>query len=87
MRNLGLWLKTQFLQGPVFCKVPGLRRPKEKEDVIRFYHSWFTGQEKIEYTMRFNQAGKYILPVSRVEAMYSPDLFAELPEGSWTVQE
>lgn len=60
---------------------------ERKEELIRFYHEWFTGNETVEYTVRFNQAGTYRLPVSRVEAMYSPDLFAELPESSWTVKE
>lgn len=60
---------------------------ERKEDLIRFYYEWFVGDETIEYTVRFNQAGTYKLPVTRVEAMYSPDLFAELPESSWMVTE
>ncbi|MEK2643939.1 alpha-2-macroglobulin family protein [Bdellovibrio sp. BCCA] len=61
---------------------------ERKEELIRFYFSWFTpDNQEIEYTVRFNQAGNYVLPVTRVEAMYSPDLFAELPESSWTVKE
>lgn len=63
------------------------RSIERKEDSIRFYYSWFNGDETAEYTVRFNQAGTYVLPISRTEAMYSPDLFAELPESSWTVQE
>lgn len=60
---------------------------ERKEDLIRFYFSWFESQgETVEYTIRFNQVGKYNLPVTRVESMYSPDLFAELPESQWTVQ-
>lgn len=59
---------------------------EKKEELIRFYHEWFTGNEVVEYTIRFNQAGTYKLPVSRVEAMYSPDLFAELPESTWSVR-
>lgn len=60
------------------------RRP----ELIRFYHSWFPQEEQvIEYTVRFNQVGTYQLPITRVEAMYSPDLFAELPESVWKVQE
>ncbi|WP_415061328.1 alpha-2-macroglobulin family protein [Bdellovibrio sp.] len=58
---------------------------ERKEELIRFYYSWFRGEEVVEYTIRFNQAGTYVLPVSRVEAMYSPDLFGELPESKWTV--
>lgn len=61
---------------------------ERKEELMRFYFSWFTpAEQNIEYTVRFNQAGRYVLPSPRVEAMYSPDLFAELPESSWTVKE
>lgn len=60
---------------------------ERKDDLIRFYFSWFSGDESIEYTLRFNQVGTYRLPASRIEAMYSPDIFAELPESSWVVSE
>lgn len=61
---------------------------ERKEELIRFYFSWFTSEiSEIEYTVRFNQSGTYVLPVTRVEAMYSPDLFAELPESTWVVKE
>lgn len=60
---------------------------ERKEDLVRYYFSWFAGDEVIEYNVRFNQPGQYRLPISRVEAMYSPDLFAELPESKWTVVE
>ncbi|NUN05226.1 MAG: hypothetical protein HUU57_05645 [Bdellovibrio sp.] len=60
---------------------------ERKEELIRFYLNWFEGPETvIEYTIRFNQVGNYLLPALRVEAMYSPDIFAELPESTWTVQ-
>lgn len=58
---------------------------ERKEELIRFYLSWFKDEQVLEYTLRFNQAGNYVLPVSRVEAMYNPDIFAELPESSWIV--
>ncbi|QDK36338.1 alpha-2-macroglobulin [Bdellovibrio sp. NC01] len=61
---------------------------ERKSELIRFYQEWFEqGEQKLEYTVRFNQAGEYQLPVTRVEAMYSPDVFAELPEGQWQVAE
>lgn len=60
---------------------------ERKSELIRFYHSWFPQDEQVmEYTLRFNQSGTYVLPAPRVEAMYSPDLFAELPESVWSVQ-
>lgn len=61
---------------------------ERKSELIRFYQEWFEqGEQKVEYTVRFNQVGEYQLPATRVEAMYSPDVFAELPEGKWQVAE
>ncbi|KHD89048.1 MAG: lipoprotein [Bdellovibrio sp. ArHS] len=60
---------------------------ERKEELVRFYQAWFSGEETLEYTIRFNQPGTYKLPASRIEAMYSPDIFAELPESQWAVQE
>jgi len=37
------------------------------------------GRHVVEYTMRLNSAGRFALPPSRVEAMYAPDSFGELP--------
>lgn len=52
------------------------------QDSVRFYYSWFPqGQFTIEYTLRLNQSGVFQLPQTRVEAMYSPDLFGEKPNA------
>jgi hypothetical protein len=37
------------------------------------------GPFRIEYTMRLDQDGRFELPPTRVEAMYAPESFAELP--------
>ena len=37
------------------------------------------GTFSLEYTMRLNQAGRFQLPPTRVEALYAPELFGELP--------
>jgi Large extracellular alpha-helical protein len=58
------------------------------QDSVKFYYSWFPqGEFTIEYTVRFNQAGRFQLPQSRVEAMYSPDLFGESPNSPLQVVE
>ncbi|MNJ93397.1 hypothetical protein D3C87_110770 [compost metagenome] len=58
------------------------------QDSVRFYYSWFPqGKFTIEYTLRFNQAGVFLLPQTRVEAMYSPDLFGERPNNKIRVVE
>jgi len=39
------------------------------------------GSFKIEYTVRLNNPGKFDLPATRVEAMYSPELYGEVPNA------
>jgi hypothetical protein len=38
------------------------------------------GRHVLEYTLRLNNAGRFLLPGTRVEAMYAPENFAELPQ-------
>jgi len=33
----------------------------------------------VEYTLRLNQSGRFNLPPTRVEALYAPEMFGELP--------
>ena len=44
------------------------------------------GTFTVEYTVRLNQSGRFALPTTRVEALYSPDLFGELPNATIDVQ-
>jgi hypothetical protein len=37
------------------------------------------GHFRIDYTLRLNNAGSFALPPTRVEAMYAPDVFGEVP--------
>jgi uncharacterized protein YfaS (alpha-2-macroglobulin family) len=43
------------------------------------------GTHAIEYTLRLNQAGRFLLPPARVEAMYAPEAFGESPVDPWEV--
>jgi len=43
------------------------------------------GKHTLEYTIRLNAAGKFQMPGSRVEAMYSPDRAGELPVSTLDV--
>ena len=53
---------------------------------VRSYYEWVDkGEFQLEYTVRLNQAGKFSLPPTRVEAMYRPEAFAELPNGDWEI--
>jgi uncharacterized protein YfaS (alpha-2-macroglobulin family) len=55
-------------------------------DAFRAYYRFVPkGQWVVEYTVRLNNAGHFQLPPTRVEAMYAPEMFAELPNGAVTV--
>ena len=41
---------------------------------------------KMEYTVRLNNVGTFSLPPSRVEAMYAPEMFGEVPNMRVTVE-
>ena len=44
------------------------------------------GRFSIDYTLRLNNAGEFVLPATRIEAMYAPEVFGELPDGKVVVQ-
>lgn len=44
------------------------------------------GHWSAEYTVRFDNPGTFQLPSTRVEAMYAPEMFGELPNAPVTVQ-
>ena len=48
----------------------------------RYYAQLPRGRHVLEYTLRLNSAGHFALPPSRVEAMYAPESFGELPNAA-----
>ena len=49
-------------------------------DSFRAYYRFVPkGQFTVEYTLRLNNEGTFNLPAARVEAMYAPELFGEMP--------
>ena len=44
------------------------------------------GRFTVEYTVRLNNEGRFALPPMRVEAMYAPEMFGEVPNAGVTVQ-
>jgi len=55
---------------PVLRDLPGFRA---------YYAFVAKGRFKVEYTVRLNNAGRFELPATRVEALYAPEMFGELP--------
>jgi len=35
----------------------------------------------VEYTVRLNNEGTFLLPPTRVEALYAPEMFGEIPNA------
>jgi uncharacterized protein YfaS (alpha-2-macroglobulin family) len=64
-------------------KKAGWQRPAFEErafDGFRAYYRYVPkGSFTVEYTVRLNNAGRFEMPASRVEAMYAPEVYGELP--------
>lgn len=55
-------------------------------DAFRAYYRFVPkGSWVVEYTVRLNNPGRFELPTTRVEAMYAPEMFGELPNEAVTV--
>ncbi|MBV8062680.1 MAG: hypothetical protein JOY51_03745, partial [Nevskia sp.] len=56
-------------------------------DAFRSYYVFVPkGKWTVEYTVRFNASGRFELPATRIEAMYAPEMFGELPNAPLEVQ-
>ncbi|MGK5037998.1 alpha-2-macroglobulin family protein [Janthinobacterium sp. LB3P118] len=52
-------------------------------DAFRAYYAFVPkGNWSVEYTVRLNNAGDFSLPATRIEAMYSPEMFGESPNAN-----
>jgi hypothetical protein len=57
-------------------------------DSWRGYFDWLPrGRSTTEYVVRLNAAGRFQLPPTRVQAMYSPEIHAALPRPVMTIAE
>ncbi len=55
---------------------------ERKFDSFRAYYRFVPkGKWTVEYTLRLNNPGEFLLPETRVEALYSPEMFGELPNA------
>lgn len=55
-------------------------------DRYRAYYAWVPkGPLTLSYTLRLDTPGRFRLPPTRVEAMYQPGQFGELPNSDWDV--
>jgi alpha-2-macroglobulin len=51
-----------------------------------FYQYVPKGKWSLEYTLRLNTSGTFVMPETRVEALYAPEMFGELPNGSFRIE-
>jgi hypothetical protein len=55
-------------------------------DAFRAYYEFVPkGRWTVEYTVRLNNGGTFLLPSTRVEALYSPEMFGEIPNRAFVV--
>ncbi len=66
------------------------RSPVFEERSFRSYRAWWDvmrkGRYTVEYTLRLNTPGRFHLPPTRVEALYHPETFGELPNAAIEVE-
>jgi uncharacterized protein YfaS (alpha-2-macroglobulin family) len=56
-------------------------------EAFRAYYEYVPkGKWMVEYTVRLNQAGFFQLPTTRVEALYFPEMFGEIPNKTVEVK-
>ncbi|MDO4231950.1 MAG: MG2 domain-containing protein [Lautropia sp.] len=55
-------------------------------EAFRAYYQYaHHGEWSLQYTLRLNNPGTFQMPASRVEALYAPEMFGELPNAPVTV--
>jgi hypothetical protein len=63
--------------------------PSFEERTFEAYRAYYRflpkGKWTVEYTLRLNNPGNFQLPPTRVEAMYAPEMFGELPNERFVV--
>lgn len=65
-------------------------QPSYTERGLGFFRAYYEFMPKghvwYEYTVRLNNPGQFNLPPTRVEAMYAPEIFAQVPNAQLSVQ-
>ena len=71
-------------------KKSGVAWPAFEERSFEAYRSYYEylprGTVKVDYTVRLNNVGNFALPPSRVEALYAPEMFGEMPNARMKVE-
>jgi hypothetical protein len=60
---------------------------ERRQDAFRAYYQFVSkGSWTVEYTLRLNNPGRFVLPATHVEALYAPEVFADAPNPAVDVQ-
>jgi alpha-2-macroglobulin len=60
---------------------------ERKFEAFRAYYRLVPkGKWTVEYTVRLNNPGTFLLPATRVEAMYAPEMLGEAPNAAVTIE-
>ena len=83
----GLARDSQIAAGE---KAPVENAPAFEERSFEAYRAYYSfvpkGRFSVEYVIRLNQAGEFHLPATRVEALYAPEMYGELPNAPLEVE-
>jgi alpha-2-macroglobulin len=56
-------------------------------EAFRAYYAYVhKGKWSVEYTVRLNTTGTFVMPTTRVEALYAPEMFGEIPNGVFKIE-
>ncbi len=56
-------------------------------EAYRAYYQYLPkGKTRLQYTLRLNNVGSFALPPTRIEALYAPEMFGEVPNARVRVQ-
>jgi uncharacterized protein YfaS (alpha-2-macroglobulin family) len=59
---------------------------ERRYDGFRTYYRFVPkGKWTVEYTVRYNNPGRFELPATRIEALYAPEMFGEYPNAALEV--
>ncbi|OQX14619.1 MAG: hypothetical protein BWK76_14370 [Desulfobulbaceae bacterium A2] len=78
----GLGRDSRILSAGERPAEPGLTPTylERRFEALRAYYAYMpAGRWTLEYTVRCNTPGRFQLPPTRVEAMYAPEMFGEIP--------
>ncbi|MDX2171001.1 MAG: alpha-2-macroglobulin family protein, partial [Deltaproteobacteria bacterium] len=84
--HLGTGLGNDSRIGAAATQATDLASPDYVERRFDAYRAYFQflpkGRSSVEYVVRLNQSGRFDLPPTRVEALYSPEMFGESPNAA-----